>query len=180
MRPVAPSLSTEQYIHPDAARMAAVQRIFDHYLVVEDIYPSLARRFAAHGVTRFAEIGGGRGPIAALLAGASTVVVDADETMTTECTTPAVRGDLRARPLADTSVDGVAAVNCFYFLDDPGAGIQEAHRILEPGGLFVASSPSRWNDAELAGIDPNWGTPTTCTRSTLRTGRQRPKASRRR
>ena len=157
----APSPSTNEYIHPDAARLAAVARIFSQYLVVEDIYPSLARRLALAGVTRFAEIGGGRGPIAALLDGVATVVVDRDEQMLGDATTPAVRGDLRALPLADESVDGVAAVNCFYFLDDPRVGLREAWRVLEPGGLFVASSPSRWNDAELEGIDPNWGTPTT-------------------
>lgn len=33
--------------------------------------------------------------------------------------------------------------------------------MLNPGGVFVASSPSRWNDPELEGIDPNWGTPST-------------------
>jgi SAM-dependent methyltransferase len=157
----APSPSTDEYIHPDEARMAAVERIFGRYLVVEDIYPSLARRFAAAGVTLFAEIGGGRGPIAALLPAIATVVVDRDEQMLADCTTPAVRGDLRALPLADASVDGVAAVNCFYFLDDPRVGIREAWRVLKPGGLFVASSPSRWNDAELEGIDPNWGTAST-------------------
>ena len=157
----APSPSTDEYIHPDEARMAAVRRIFANYLIVEDIYPSLAQRFLAHGVTRFAEIGGGRGPISQLLPGVTTLVIDKDPTMVAECATPAVEGDLRSLPLPDASVDGVAAVNCFYFLDDPVAGIREAYRVLKPGGLFVASSPSRWNDAELEGIDPNWGTPTT-------------------
>lgn len=33
----------------------------------------------------------------------------------------------------------------------------EAWRVLRSAGLFVASSPSRWNDPELRGIDPNWG-----------------------
>jgi SAM-dependent methyltransferase len=73
---------------------------------------------------------------------------------------PAVRGDLRNLPLADGSLDGVAAVNCLYFLDDPVAAVREARRVLRPGGLFVASSPSRWNDPELHGIDPRWGAPT--------------------
>jgi SAM-dependent methyltransferase len=157
----APSPSTNEYVHPDEARLAACTRIFSQYLVVEDIYPGIADRFLAHGVTRFAEIGGGRGPVAALLPGLTTIVIDLDAQMVADTTTPAARGDLRALPLADESVDGVAAINCFYFLDDPLAGIREAWRVLKPGGLFVASSPSRWNDAELEGIDPNWGTPTT-------------------
>jgi SAM-dependent methyltransferase len=157
----APSPSTNEYVHPDAARLEACNRVFSQYLIVEDIYPSLARRFAAAGVATFAEVGGGRGPISQLLPDVTTVVVDADAAMLADCVTPAARGDLRALPLADASCDGVAAINCFYFLDDPAVGIREAFRILKPGGLFVASSPSRWNDAELEGIDPNWGTPST-------------------
>jgi demethylmenaquinone methyltransferase/2-methoxy-6-polyprenyl-1,4-benzoquinol methylase len=157
----APSPSTEEYIHPDEARMAAVRRIFSQYLVVEDIYPGIADRFLAHGVTRFAEIGGGRGPVSQLLPGVTTVVVDKDPTMVSECVTPAVEGDLLALPLPDESVDGVAAINCFYFLDDPVAGIREAFRVLKPGGLFVASSPARTNDPELEGIDPRWGAKST-------------------
>ena len=61
---IAPSPGTDHYAHPDAARLAAWKRVYENYLVVEDHYPGLARRFATAGVTRFAEIGGGRGPIA--------------------------------------------------------------------------------------------------------------------
>jgi SAM-dependent methyltransferase len=143
--------------------MAAFRRVYEDYLVVEDIYPELARRFLSAGVTRFAEIGGGRGPTSAVLAaeGVDTVVIDLDAQMLAEAHRPAVGGDLRALPLANNSVDGVAAVNTFYFLDDPVVGITEAWRILQPGGTFVASSPSQWNDPELEGIDPKWGTATT-------------------
>ena len=159
----APSPSTDGYVHPDAARMAAFRRVYENHLVVEDIYPGLAERFLAAGVTRFAEIGGGRGPISEVLAsrGVHTCVVDLDEQMLSEAHRPAVRGNLTSLPLPDASVDGVAAVNCFYFLNDPVVAIREAHRVLRPGGLFVASSPSRFNDPELEGIDPEWATPTT-------------------
>ena len=58
-------------------------------------------------------------------------------------------------------MDAVVAVNCLYFLSDPGIAIREAWRVLRPGGVFVASSPSRWNDPELEGVDPRWGEPTT-------------------
>jgi hypothetical protein len=46
--------------------MAAFRRVCESCLVVEDIYPSLARRFQDAGVRRVAELGGGRGPIAFL------------------------------------------------------------------------------------------------------------------
>lgn len=159
----APSPETSGYVHPDEARLAAFNRVYESHLVVEDLYPSLARRFVAEGVTRVAEIGGGRGPIARELAavGVGAVVIDLDEPMLADAHPPAIRGDLRRLPLADECVDGVAAVNCLYFLDDPVDGIREARRVLRPGGTFLASSPSRWNDPELEGIDPRWGTPST-------------------
>jgi SAM-dependent methyltransferase len=157
----APTSDPDRYVHPDADRLAAWRRVYERYLVVEDLYPGVAARFERHGVARFAEIGGGRGPVAALLAGrgVATAVVDLDERMTEEAQRPVIRGDLRALPLAGMAFDGVAAVNCLYFLEDPAAGIAEARRVLRPGGLFVASSPSRYNDPELEGVDPRWGTP---------------------
>ena len=153
----------EGYVHPDEDRLAAWRRVYENCLVVEDVYPELARRFVDAGVSRFAEVGGGRGPISQLLAaeGVPTWVIDRDQDMLAEAHRPAVRGDLRALPLATASVDGVAAVNCLYFLDDPLPAIEDARRVLRPGGLFVASSPSRWNDPELEGIDPGWGAPGT-------------------
>jgi SAM-dependent methyltransferase len=157
---VAPSPSTSQYIHPDSARLAAWKRVYDNWRVVDDVFPELARRLFDAGVTRFAEIGGGHGPIAELLAdrGVATCVVDRDPEMLADAHRPVVQGELRRLPLADGSCDGVAAINCLYFLEDPVVAITEAERVLRPGGLFVASSPSRWNDPELQGIDPNWGT----------------------
>lgn len=157
----APSPNTDGYVHPDEQRLAAFNRVYENCLVVEDIYPDLARRFLTEETSRFAEVGGGRGPIGELLAsqGVATCVVDLDEQMLADAHRPAVRGDLRALPLPSGALDGVAAVNCLYFLDEPLVAIREAWRVVRPGGLFVASSPSRWNDPELNGIDPNWGAP---------------------
>src|SRR5262245_28166120 len=128
--------------------MAAWRRVYERYLVVEDVYPEIARRIIESGAHRFVELGGGRGPIAALVAaaGLATIVVDLDEHMLAEAHRPAVRGDLGALALATGSVDAAAAVNCLYFLDEPSIAIREARRVLRRGGLFMASAPSRWND----------------------------------
>lgn len=156
-----PSSGFDRYVHPDEARMAAWRRVYEHYLIVDDVYPELAQRIVDHGARRFADLGGGRGPLAAIAAnaGLETVVVDLDEQMLAETHRPAVRGELGALPLATGALDAVAAVNCLYFLADPVVGIREAHRVLRSGGLFIASTPSRWNDPELEGIDARWGRP---------------------
>jgi SAM-dependent methyltransferase len=157
----APSSRADSYQHPDEARMAAFRRVYDNYLVVEDIYPALAQRLETLGVRRFAELGGGRGPIAGLLAprGVATYVIDLDQQMVAEAHRPAVRADITALPLLDECCDGAAAVNCLYFVADPRIALNEAKRVLRSGGHFLASSPSRWNDPELKDIDPRWGAP---------------------
>lgn len=63
----APSPNSDGYVHPDEQRLAAFHRVYESYLVVDDIYPDLARRFLAEGTSRFAEVGGGRGPVGELL-----------------------------------------------------------------------------------------------------------------
>lgn len=150
----------EPYKHPDDARMAALRRVYEHYLVVEDIYPALAHRFKEEEVSRFAELGAGRGPIAELLLAhdTQTWVVDSDPRMLSEAHGLLLWAELAALPLPDRCLDGASAVNCLYFLADPRVALREARRTLRPGGLFVASSPSRFNDPELQGVDPRWGT----------------------
>src|SRR5579875_396475 len=104
-------------------------------------------------------VGGGGGPISTLLVqqGIEATVVDIDAETLAEVNCPAVRADVAAIPFADASFDGAAAVNCLYFLAEPIAALQEARRVLRAAGLFVASTPSRWNDPELEGLDPRWG-----------------------
>jgi SAM-dependent methyltransferase len=149
------------YEHPDDARMAAFRRVYANWLVIEDLYPAVATRFEEAGTRRFLELGGGRGPVSALLGprGVRTCVVDIDRQMLGESTRPAVRADIAALPLPDGMADGAAAINSLYFLSDPRVAIREARRVLRSGGLFLASSPSRWNDPELEGVDPSWGEP---------------------
>ena len=143
--PTGPSSEWDHYVHPDEERVAAFRRVYDRYLVAEDMYPGVARRLLARCCGRFADLGGGRGELCRYLAasGVDKVLVDLDEQMLAEGTRPAVRADLARLPLADASVDAAAAIICLYFLADPLVGIREAHRVLVPGSTFIASSPSR-------------------------------------
>jgi len=48
-------------------------------------------------------------------------------------------------PYADSCFDVVFADNLLEHLDDPPAVFSEIHRVLKPGGLFLAKTPNRWH-----------------------------------
>jgi SAM-dependent methyltransferase len=146
------------YEHPDDARMAAFRRVYSNWLVIDDLYPAIATRFEEAGMRCFLELGGGR-VRCRRCSPPRICVVDTDPQMLEETVRPAVRADMAALPLPDGMADGAAVINSLYFLSDPLTGIREARRVLRDGGLFLASSPSRWNDPELEGVDPTWGAP---------------------
>lgn len=54
-----------------------------------------------------------------------------------------VRADAKRLPLADASVDCVAALEMFYYLTDQGLFLRETRRILRPGGALLITLPNR-------------------------------------
>jgi SAM-dependent methyltransferase len=126
---------------------------------VEPLEAGFARRLRTERIGRFLELGGGRGPISQLLAadGIQCVLLDLNVHDWQDHHRPAVAGDLRSTPIKRASFDAVSAVNCLYFLADPVDGIREAYEILRPGGIFLASTPSRYHDPELAHVTHQWG-----------------------
>ncbi|GAB3410363.1 class I SAM-dependent methyltransferase [Flindersiella endophytica] len=148
------------YVHPAQARQKrAWERLLGDYLVVEPLEAGFARRIRREPAGRFLELGGGSGPISRLLTpeGVWCLVLDLNVTDWTAHHRPAVVGDIVATPVRPASFDAVSAVNCLYFLADPVAGIRQAYEALKPGGLFLASCPSRYHDPELAGVVDTWG-----------------------
>jgi SAM-dependent methyltransferase len=72
-----------------------------------------------------------------------------------------VRADGARLPVADASVDAVAALFTLYHYDDPLVPIAEARRVLRAGGIFAACAPNRDSDPELARVIPGWGVAST-------------------
>jgi len=145
------------YELPDERVSDAWARPMGEYLVAEGLEPGFAHRIRAEGPEWFAELGAATGPISQLLRPDGIRCVAVDLNPPTDAFSPMVCGDLRHLPLPTARFDAVSAVNCLYFLDDPAVGVREAHRVLRPGGLFLAGAPSRYHDPELRHVLPNWG-----------------------
>lgn len=129
----------------------------------DDVHPYVAARFQATGARRVLDVGGGNGNLTRLLPdlAMSGVLVDLSPAMLALAPRPAVRADGARLPIADASFDAVAALYTLYHYVDPRLPIAEARRVLRPGGLFAACSPTRDSAPELAHLIPDWGSPTT-------------------
>ena len=142
----------------DPGRFAANTRSTALFLNRSDVHPEVAEKLAAEGCTRVLDVGGGPGALAKLLLnrGVPTVVLDLAGHVA-GAPGPAVQADARRMPFQDGSFDGAAALWMLYHLADPAEALTEVHRVLQPGGWFVAATPSRFNDPELAEVLPAWG-----------------------
>jgi len=147
------------YELPDERISQAWDKLISEYLICDPLEPGFANRFSENGARTFAELGAATGPISRLLEDSATRCLSFDLNPPEAAFRPLVRGDLRHLPFASCSLDGVSAVNCLYFLADPTEAIDEAKQSLRVNGLFLASTPSRYHDPELADVLPDWGSP---------------------
>ncbi|MFI6904030.1 class I SAM-dependent methyltransferase [Nonomuraea sp. NPDC050394] len=112
------------------------------------LYVRLAERLRPFA--RVLDVGCGDGNLRA--ESPQVVGLDGSMTMLRAHPAPRVLGEAAALPFRDGSFDAVTAVNMLYHLADPLLAIREARRVLRPGGLFVAVTPSRADSPELAGV----------------------------
>lgn len=129
----------------------------------DDVHPYVAKRLAAAGARTVLDVGGGNGKLARLLPALSMrcLLIDLSPTMLALAPSPAARADGARLPVADGSVDAVAALFTLYHYADPLAPVREARRALRPGGLFAACAANRDSHPELAGVVPGWGAAST-------------------
>ena len=125
----------------------------------DDVHAYVAARFAAAGAHRALDVGGGHGRLARLLPGLAMkcLLIDISPAMLALAPRPAARADGARLPVADASVDAVAALYTLYHYADPRVPISEARRVLRPGGLFAACAANRDSNPELAPLLPDWG-----------------------
>ena len=96
---------------------------------------------ATRPIDRLLDVGGGSGRAAAAVTGPDRLVVDVSRPMLRRARTvrglSAVAGDAGRLPVADGAVDAVLVVDAFHHLPTQTAAIDEAARVLAPGGVFV-------------------------------------------
>jgi SAM-dependent methyltransferase len=119
------------------------------------LHARLAEELVGLDARRILDIGCGEGALRSALPAtwrARLVGVDASATMLAAHPPPVVQADAAALPVATGGVDAAVAVDVLDHLADPTRAIGEAHRVLAPGGVFLAATASRHDSPELADV----------------------------
>jgi SAM-dependent methyltransferase len=119
------------------------------------LYAHLAEVLVGADAQRILDIGCGDGALRAALPApwrARLVGLDASATLLAGHPRPVVRADAAALPVDSGGVDAAVAVDVLDHLADPTGAIAEAHRVLAPGGVFLAATASRHDSPELAHV----------------------------
>ena len=117
---------------------------------VGDVHEIVADRIRQEGLSPVIDVGSGHGRLGDLLgAGVRYLGIDRSPGQIARSSQPAALADATRLPIRDKSAGAVAALWMLYHLDDPIAAIREAHRVLRPGALFVASASRRDDSPEV-------------------------------
>jgi SAM-dependent methyltransferase len=68
---------------------------------------------------------------------------------------PRTIGDAMTLPFPEESFAGVVALYMLYFFEEPSLVVDEALRVLVPGGYFAICAPSRFDAPELEHVTPS-------------------------
>ncbi|WP_299270305.1 class I SAM-dependent methyltransferase [Halorientalis sp.] len=122
--------------------------VFDRVARLYDLKPATRRRklepalaLADRDIGRVLDVGGGTGQGVRSLDLPDGVVVDAAAEMLArarEHDVEGARGDAARLPVADESVDAVLILDALHHMARPDAVIEEAARVLRPGGVLAS------------------------------------------
>jgi ubiquinone/menaquinone biosynthesis C-methylase UbiE len=105
----------------------------------EDVHESVAERVARERLVPVLDLGCGDGRLARTMRDTSGWIgVDISTTLLALAPRPVVHADALHLPFRSNSIGVVATLWMLYHFTEPTLVIAEAHRILRPGGVFVA------------------------------------------
>lgn len=131
----------------DPERFRTAQRVTARYARA-DLHTEIAGRL--RGPDPILDVGCGEGALEKALPG--VIGLDRSPTMLAAAPPPTVLGDAVALPFPDACFEAVVTVNVLYHLLEPARAIEEARRVLRPGGLFAAATVARDDSPELAHV----------------------------
>jgi SAM-dependent methyltransferase len=140
----------------DPERFRLATRVTEQHLTAaRSLYDQLAEVLVGVRATRVLDIGCGEGALRAALPAQlqpRLVGLDASATMLRAHPPPVVQADAAALPFVAGVFDAAVAVNVLDHLPDPTVAIDQARRVLAPGGILVAATTSRHDSPELAHV----------------------------
>lgn len=141
-----PEKVAEEYASEEALRQRVLA--FRELIDGPDDEEIVRQRIRAARPSRLLDVGSGLGDLcvwAKAHLAADVVAVDSSPRMVelaARAGVIAVRADLRELPFARASFDCVVAQSVLYHVPDPGTAIAELARVLDAGGLLLASTGS--------------------------------------
>jgi SAM-dependent methyltransferase len=140
----------------DPERFRLATRVTEQHLTAaRSLYDQLAEVLVGVRATRVLDIGCGEGALRAALPAQlqpRLVGLDASATMLRAHPPPVVQADAAALPFVAGVFDAAVAVNVLDHLPEPTVAIDQARRVLAPGGILVAATTSRHDSPELAHV----------------------------
>jgi SAM-dependent methyltransferase len=134
----------------DPERFRLARSVLRAHARAGDVHARVAERLVAEGLTPVLDVGCGEGELARHLPEGAWVGVDTSPTMLARAPEPHVEAEATAVPFPSSSFGSVALLYVLYHLPEPERVLQEAHRLLRPGGIVAVAAPSRDDSPELA------------------------------
>jgi SAM-dependent methyltransferase len=134
----------------DPGRFRLARSVLRLHARAGDVHARVAERLVAEGLTPVLDVGCGEGELARHLPEGAWVGVDSSPTMLARAPEPHVEAEATAVPFPSASFGSVALLYVLYHLPEPERALEEAHRLLRPGGIVAVAAPSRDDSPELA------------------------------
>jgi len=122
----------------------------------QDVHSEVATRLVDEGVGSVLDVGCGDGALGRLLLGTRVrwIGLDLSARLLADAPRPVVRGSATRLPFPDAAFGAVTALYMLYHLPEPALAVQEAQRVVRPGGLYAVAAPSRYDSPEIEHLVP--------------------------